>query len=122
MKEKKSFFKAKDGTDTLVGSEISHSLANLEVMAKPSSLVENIEFCGLVTDGHHIVKFPTGKGMEEQSEMVVHFGNASSGKNSNKSHAEIGGDKHGEKNDTVEEKVMYGNLAEISYGRLSTRI
>jgi hypothetical protein len=43
-------------------------------------LVENIEFCRLATDGHHIVKFPTGKGMEEKSEMVVHFGDASSGK------------------------------------------
>jgi hypothetical protein len=109
-----------DGADTLVGSEISHSLANLEDMAKPSSLVENIEFCGLASDGHHIVKFPTGKSMEEESEMVVHFGNASSGKNSDKSHAETGGDKHGEKNDTVEERVMYGRPAEISYGRLST--
>jgi hypothetical protein len=65
-----------DGADTLVGSEISHSLANLEDMAKPSSLVENIEFCGLASDGHHIVKFPVGKSMEEESEMVVHFGNA----------------------------------------------
>lgn len=109
-----------DGADTLVGSEISHSLANLEDMSKPSSLVENIEFCGLASDGHHIVKFPTGKSMEEESEMVVHFGNASSGKNSDKSHAETGGDKHGEKNDTVEERVLYGRSAEISYGRLST--
>ena len=93
MKAQKTFLKAKDDADTLVGSEISHSLANLEVMAKPSSLVENIEFCGLATNGYHIVKFPTGKGMEEQSEMVVHFSNASSGKNSDKSHAEIGDDK-----------------------------
>lgn len=109
-----------DGADTLVGSEISHSLANLEDTAKPSSLVENIEFCGLASDSHHIVKFPTGKSMEEESEMIVHFGNASSGKNSDKSHAETGGDKHGEKNDTVEERVLYGRSAEISYGRLST--
>lgn len=109
-----------DGADTSVGSEISHSLANLEDTAKPSSLVENIEFCGLASDSHHIVKFPTGKSMEEESEMIVHFGNASSGKNSDKSHAETGGDKHGEKNDTVEERVLYGRSAEISYGRLST--
>jgi hypothetical protein len=80
-----------DGADTLVGSEISHSLANLEDMAKPSSLVENIEFFGLAFDGHHIVKFPIGKSMEEESEMVVHFGNASSGKKLDKSHAETRG-------------------------------
>lgn len=108
-----------DSADALVGSETSHSVANLEDKAKPSSLVENNAFCGLASDSHHIVKSATAKGMEVDSEVLVHFGNASSGKSSDKSHAETGVDKHVEKNDTAEESVMDGEPAEISCVRLS---
>lgn len=109
-----------NSTDTLVGSETPHSVANLEDTVKPSSLVENIEFCGLASDSHYIVKSPTGKNMEEESEMLAYLGNASNDKISDKSHASTGGDKHGEKNDIVEERVIYGGPVVTSNGRLST--
>lgn len=109
-----------NSTDTLVGSGTPQSVANLEDMVKPSSLVENIEFCGLTSDSHHIVKSPTGRNVEEESEMLACFGNASNDKISDKSNASTGGDNDGEKNDTVEERVMSGGPVETSNERLST--